>query len=337
MQRLFKLLICLGLFTSSPSSAGQAAAYLTSWGLPDNAVEVLAAADVDTFLLAFAKWDEQAQLGYSDGLLKIPVESDSQPTSGYTTWTQLAHSHPDNEFLISFGGQEFESIWDTLSADNAEQIALMIADLLNTSFPVYRTEEDGIRKQIGEVELDGVDFDFEQAKRLSKQQNELLLDLSKRLRNKIGKNKRIVLTAYHVGADPLPCLKETIQQDCSYKQLPRSSHHGEVIPLLNESRGLFDYYNIMAYDAGRDFDYQTAMQNYRREIGDPALLRLGVTINAQWGPGGTFVMPVTENQQRIAWQAESGFGGFFVWALGQNTERRSLESQVRLINDFAKQ
>jgi chitinase len=334
-----KLLLILSVLVSLPAHSGDsnnAIAYLTAWGLTNNAAEVLAHADVDTYFLAFAKWNENALISTSNGLLEAPDDLTSEPSLAYSTWTQLAFEQPSKEFLISFGGQEFEAIWDQLKHDNVERIASAIANLLVTSYPVFQESESGERTVVGHAQLDGVDFDFEQSKRLTEAQNELVLKLAMLVRKEVNQSKRIVLTTYHVGADNPDCIDDLVLKGCSFTEIPRSSHHGEVLPILKSSVGVFDYYNVMTYDAGRGFDYQTAMANYHQVVGNRALINLGVTINRQWGPDGGFVMPVAENNHRVSWQQQQGFGGFFVWALGKSSEARNLDSQVSLFNEFAR-
>ncbi len=189
-------------------------------------------------------------------------------------------------------------------------------------------------KVIGYTKLSGVDFDFEQSSRLSETQNQQMAQLAQEVRAKVGKTKLIALTSYHVGADPLNCQDSNILENCSFTETARSIHHGEVLPLLNSSQEIFDFHNIMVYDAGRNYDFATAMFNYAKIIGDPKKLRIGVSINQQWGPHGGFVMPNSENISRMRWQQEHSFGGFFVWALGANTEARDLESQISMFNSF---
>jgi hypothetical protein len=325
-------------------------AYLTSWGLPDNAAELLIESKADAYMLSFAKWDELGKISSSDDIVEkpstIPSTAPESIPKGYLSWTKLAHASPQTQMIISFGGQEYEDIWNTMgSHDHSEVIANNIAKLLTTDFPVYqKISKDDCQKNscndrsnyqiIGYTQLSGIDFDFEQAARLSLEQNQQLAFLAKRVRELVDNSKSIVLTTYHVGADPINCKDSNIVENCSYREPERSSHHGEVLNLLNSSIGVFDFYNVMTYDAGRNFDYKTSMNNYAKALGDPADLRFGISINQQWGPPGGFVMPLQENNARAAWQAQEKYGGFFVWALGASSEGRSLGSQIRAFNSF---
>lgn len=338
-------------------------AYLTSWSLPHNAVSLLSESNADAYILSFARWDKSGRISSSNGLLDLPKASPKHIPQSYLTWTQLAHEFPHKKMIISFGGQEFEDIWDSMGTDvSIEKLAQSITQLLNTKFPVYtRTSMIGktlpnkavnnapkysadeiqtscnqcVYHLLGYTTLSGIDFDFEHSARLTEKQNELLTNLVKLIRKKVGKEKLIALTTYHVGADPLNCANPKITADCSFIRHDRSKHHGEVRPLLASTLGLFDFYNIMTYDAGREFDYKTAMTNYNSIIKQASKLRLGVSINQQWGPYGGFVMPHHENVSRVKWAKEQGFGGYFLWALGASTELRDLHSQIALFNELS--
>jgi len=316
--------------------------YLTSWQLPGNATELLLKSKADAYMLSFAKWDQHGVISSSDDIIAKPSKQPDSIPGSYLTWTQIAHKSPHAQMIISFGGQDYEGIWDTMgNEDHSHVIANNIAELLMTDFPVYQESVDancaGDNCQekyqlIGHTQLSGVDFDFEQASRLTLEQNQQLAFLARRVRELVGNTKSIVLTTYHVGADPINCRNSEVTKNCSFREQDRSSHHGEVLSLLESTVGLFDFYNVMTYDAGRNYDYKTSIENYFNAVGIRADLRLGMSINRQWGPFGGFVMPLIENQARAKWQAEQGYGGFFVWALGANTESRSLDSQIRMFN-----
>lgn len=325
-------------------------AYLTSWGLPDNAAELLMESKADAYMLSFAKWDELGNISSSDDIVEkpstIPSTAPESIPKGYLSWTKLAHASPQTQMIISFGGQEYDDIWNTMgSHDHSEVIANNIAKLLTTDFPVYQKtskadcQNNGCNDSsnyqiIGYTQLSGIDFDFEQAARLTLKQNQQLAFLAKRVRELVGDNKSIALTTYHVGADPINCKDSNIIEHCSFREPDRSSHHGEVLDLLQSSIGVFDFYNVMTYDAGRNFDYKTSMNNYSKALGNQVDLRFGISINQQWGQLGSFVMPLAENNARARWQAQHKYGGFFVWALGASSEARPLDSQIRVFNSL---
>ncbi|MCH2191520.1 MAG: glycosyl hydrolase family 18 protein [Gammaproteobacteria bacterium] len=323
----------LNILLTSQLAAEQAApkhiSYLTSWGLDRNSSEQLQHSKVDAFFLAFAKWDRNGTITATDGMLNSPE------SIAYKTWTKLAHNRPNTEFYLSFGGQNFEDIWDQLSNDDIiANIANGIVSTLTKPYPVFEDDAQGRPIKIGSVQIDGIDLDFEQSSRLTLSQNRALKKLATQLRTRLERRKKIVLTTYHVGADPLLCLNNPSELVCSYRETPSSSHHGEVISLLRSSSSLFDFYNIMTYDAGRDFDYQQSLQNYAVYIKDKSKLRVGITINKQWSEDGGFVMPKSDNLKRACWAKDNGYGGFFVWALGANTESISLLRQTDYVNDL---
>lgn len=318
-------------------------AYLTSWGLPNDAPQTFRNSLADAYMLSFARWDKNGQITSSDGLLDVPQKMPRHVPLSYLTWTQIAHKSPQTKILVSFGGQDYDDIWNLIDSDGAiDRLANNITLLLNTDFPVYTASIDETQacdscdyKLLGHTQLAGVDFDFEQSTRLSERQNTQLTKLVKKIRSLIGDSKLIALTTYHVGADPAECRNPNYYERCSFTNPQRSVHHGEVRTVLTASLGLIDFYNVMTYDAGRGFDYQTSLRNYAAIIKQPQKLKVGISINRQWGPSGGFVMPHKANIERIEWQKRHGFGGFFVWALGASTEIRSLQSQIELFNHLA--
>ncbi|WP_345828070.1 glycosyl hydrolase family 18 protein [Erwinia sp. HDF1-3R] len=353
------LMISASLFAQSAMSAEQhrTLSYLTSWGLPSDAAAQLEHAKVDTWLLSFGGWDAQGNISSSDKLLDIPEYNAWYLETPYTTWTQVKLAHPEKKMMVAFGGETYESMWSHLdNSSNREKIAQGLVKLLNTDFPVYKknlkpeemlgeclshswdgkTCEMGNYQKAGTVHLDGIDFDFEKAARLTPEENDNLLHLAQRVRQLLGPDskKLISLTTYHVGADPENCANSGVTQDCSFVEEKRSSHHGEVLPLLTKGKNIFDFFNVMTYDAGPNFKYKTAMANYARAVGDPSKILLGNTINSQWGPDGRYVELREKNIERAAWQARNNYGGFFVWTLGSNNQQLSFSDQVDYINEM---
>jgi hypothetical protein len=136
----------------------------------------------------------------------------------------------------------------------------------------------------------------------------------------LAPNKKYTLTTYHVGADPVICDDKKVIRNCSFTpEGDRSIHNGENIELLKKSaaEGLFDFYQVMAYDAGRNFKYRVAMRNYAKYVPKEDLI-LGLSINTQWSPGGSFVEVDDELDERADWARGNGFKGIFTWNLGSN-------------------
>ncbi|CAI1712321.1 Chitinase A1 precursor [Serratia ficaria] len=320
------------------SQDNRAISYLTSWGIPAQAEKEMSRSKIDTLLLSFGQWDAAGNIQISDGMAAIPTDTYWIP-SAYLSWTQFKLDNPNRKIMVAFGGQTYESIWAYLSTpESREKIAQSLVTLLNQNFPVFkRGEGESQYKQVGSVQLDGIDFDFEKAARVTPEENANLLALANLVRQKAAAlpNKKLLsLTTYHVGADPLECANAAVTQDCSYVEPARSSHHGEVLPILKGGKEVFDFFNVMAYDAGPRFKYPVAMNNYARAVGNPAKIVLGATINAQWGPEGNFVELRQNNIERAAWQARHNYGGFFVWTLGSNTESMHFTDQVTYLNDM---
>lgn len=340
---------------STASDENRTIAYVTSWGFTDaDPAPILAESKVDTYLLSFARWDAQGNITSSDDIATPMPYDPWWIAGGYLGWTHMKYDHPERKILAAFGGQTYEDMWSYMDTpERREAIAQSLAELLKTPYPVYKrglkeSEIDGdcqfwnwngscntdVYQKAGSVYLDGIDFDFEKVARLTEKENENLLLLAQRLRELIGKDKVISLTTYHVGADPVECANNTVVDNCSYIEDKRSDHHGEVLPLLEKSKDLFDFFNVMAYDAGPNFRWQVAMENYARAIGDKSKVVLGATINSQWGPVSNFIESKENNLARAEWQAANGYGGFFVWTFGANTQNMPLSEQVAYVNDM---
>jgi len=331
--------------------------YLTSWGnYGTDAVEQLGKSNVDTFLLSFGGWDSAGNISSSDNLVSPAEYNPYWLTPAYVAWTQAKLAHPEKKMMVAFGGETYEGMWSHLSnAANRENIAKGLVKLMNTGFPVYKKglkqeEIEGKCQQLtwegkcdlntyqkaGTIYLDGIDFDYEKQARLTPEENNNLLELAKRVRELLGPNskKLLSLTTYHVGADPDACVNASVTEGCSFVEDKRSSHHGEVLPLLVKGKDVFDFFNVMTYDAGPRFKYDVAMANYAKAVGDKSKILLGNTINSQWGPEGRYTESRETNMARAAWQAKNNYGGFFVWTLGASTGQLSFADQVQYINEM---
>ncbi|WP_426817250.1 glycosyl hydrolase family 18 protein [Winslowiella sp. 2C04] len=354
----FSLIIGATLFaqTVSASEQNRTISYLTSWGLHNDDANVIKSSKVDTFLLSFGKWDSEGNIETSDNIASVPAYDGYWMPVAYSTWTQVKLAQPQKKMMIAFGGQTYEEIWSHLNSEaGREKVAKGLVKKLNTPFPVYKKNlkpeelvgecqsqnwdgscNMGAYQRAGTVYLDGIDFDFEKEARLTEEENDNLLKLSQRVRELLGPDskKLLSLTTYHVGADPVECMNNTVEKDCSYVEDKRSSHHGEVLSLLAKSKDVYDFFNVMTYDAGRNFRYKVAMANYARAVGDASKIVVGATINKQWAAEGNFVESRQNNIARAEWQAENNYGGFFVWTLGASTEQMNMEDQVDYINEM---
>ncbi|MDE1250516.1 Ig-like domain-containing protein [Vibrio aestuarianus] len=325
--------------------------YLTSWGLKD--IEQLQNSQGDAYFLSFGKWDSNGNIQVTDGMIE-PSYNESWMAPGYQSWTELKHSHPNKTMMVAFGGQTHEGMWAHMANPaTREAIANGLVEMMNKPYPVYKKnlkpeemvgeclattwsgECDYSKYQLaGYVSIDGIDFDYEKAARLTEQENRNLEALIDLIRNKVGMSKILSLTTYHVGADPVECDNPSVFENCSYIEPDRSSHNGEVISLLQNTKDSIDFFNVMAYDAGQNFKYDIAMANYAKHVGDPSKIVLGATINKQWGPAGQFVETRENNIDRSKWQKAQGYGGFFIWTLGSNSEGLSMQEQVEYFNEM---
>ena len=341
------------------SETPRAISYLTSWsGINAESVETLKDVDADALLLSFGGWDANGTISSSDNIIAVPsYDPWSIQAQAYVGWSQLKLAQPNKKMMVAFGGEAYESMWGYLASPQArENLAQNMVKLLHTNFPVYKKNlkpeemvgecqhtnwqgkcDMSVFQLAGTVQLDGIDFDFEKVARLTPEENDNVLAVAKRVRellNASGSNKLISLTTYHVGADPESCLSNQITENCSFTEKQRSDHHGEALPLLTKGKNVFDFFNVMAYDAGPRFKYDVAMANYARAVGDKKKIVMGQTINSQWGPEGRFVEGRQTNVNRAGWQAENGYGGFFIWTLGANDQQQPLSHQVDYFNEM---
>ncbi|MCW1890622.1 hypothetical protein OK016_21160 [Vibrio chagasii] len=63
---------------------------------------------------------------------------------------------------------------------------------------------------------------------------------------------------------------------------------------MKATKNDFDFFNVMTYDASRNFLYEVAMANYAEYIGDKSKIVLGNTINSQWAPVVTLLKHVEQ-------------------------------------------
>ncbi|MDR9827489.1 Ig-like domain-containing protein [Vibrio sp. FNV 38] len=325
--------------------------YLTSWGLRD--IEELQNSQGDGYFLSFGQWDSAGNILISDNMT-TPSYNPSWMDPAYLSWTQLKQANPNKAMMIAMGGATYDGMWSHMETQQQrDAIVDNLVDLMFTEYPVYKknlTEEEMVGECLdkdwsgncnfasyqlaGYATIDGIDFDFERTGRITEQDNNNLESLVKQLKERIGESKLLSLTTYHTGADPVECLDNTVFEGCSFVENDRSQHHGEIIPLLHATKDTFDFFNVMAYDAGENFLYQVAMENYAEHVGDKTKVVLGNTINSQWGPDGRFVETREQNIERTQWQKDNGFGGFFIWTLGSNTESLTMSEQVDYFNEL---
>lgn len=362
MKKLTLPLLIGGALLAQSAFAAQgqyAVSYLTSWGgIGAGSVETLKDVKANTLLLSFGGWDANGNLSSSDNIVSMPTYDPWYiQASAYSGWSGLKLAQPGIKMMVAFGGETYESMWAYLaSPQTRENLAQNLVKMLQTNYPVYQKNlkpeemagkclhtnwsgacDMGVNQLAGTVQLDGIDFDFEKVARLTPEENDNVLAVAKRVRellNASGSKKLISLTTYHVGADPAECQSNQVTENCSFTESSRSNHHGEVLPLLTKGKDVFDFFNVMAYDAGPNFKYDVAMANYARAVGDKSKIVLGMTINSQWGPEGRFVESRQTNVNRAGWQAENGYGGFFIWTLGANDQQHSLSQQVDYFNEM---
>ncbi|MDR0484952.1 MAG: glycoside hydrolase family 18 protein [Alphaproteobacteria bacterium] len=323
----------------------QCVLYYTSWNQDSEADFKQLSTKVTHLLLSFGRFIETTpgkfKIEGSDNLLKYGF---TKPTDlywlepEYLKWTQYKKFRSENstsnpfKVLLAFGGATYGSMWASLNnSANVEPIAKAIVDLLNVDFPVYdRKGNSGEYSQVGTVKLDGVDFDYEQDGRPSTtQMNNLALVINA---IKTAKPTAVVsLTGYHVSADPVSC-STTAGADCSFVG---SAHSGELIPLLtNSNLAKLDFYNLMAYDAGRNYPWKIAMANHAKYLPAKKVI-LGLTLGMQWDPSNNFVEDMAELKKRVKEEAALPYGGIMIWAMkADNGSWTTGNEMIKKINDL---
>lgn len=314
---------------ASTDSAPKYIVYWASWVTQDLNAIAGSMEDVTTFNLAFANIDP---------LSLQMVGSDQMLVPGYWVYDRWAHyklDHPKSNVLVAIGGASYGAIWsNTLTDANAVTIAQNVAKAINKKTPVCRNvwedctvsgKENDI---VGYINLDGIDLDVEYEGRITDQQAANVVKFIQALRQAMP-DKKISLTGLSVAADPASCQYQASSQ-CSFVG---SQHSGELIPVLQKVGNIIDNVNVMAYDAGKNYPYQIAVQNYVQYV-TPNKVILGLDLETQWDPVQRFLESEQELKNRVVWTTHNGkIGGAMVWALGASSGY-GLTDQIRLIKEF---
>lgn len=149
----------------------------------------------------------------------------------------------------------------------------------------------GCVELMNDLECDGIDLDWEVGV-----EDEWSPVTVIRALHPLMNKKLISLTCFSTGA---------------YPQKPNDKWSGMSIVVLYNCESLIDQVNVMAYDAGDNFDAWAAFMAYRN-IYD-GRLNLGFEVGVQgWGTGLLGRSEAAENLTKV--KIESAKGGCFVWA-----------------------
>lgn len=259
---------------------------------------------------------DTAASGY---LTNIPAVN-SQMWPSYINWTSYKFNHPDTKIFLSVGGATYNAIWNsTLNANSADLIAKSIAKVINQSYPVYKGNFADPNEQLGTVTIDGVDLDVETGSRLSTDVANNVILLTNDLKQYLTPGKLITFAGFSVGADP--------EDKCT---VPGSDHCGEDIPLLTALNTTFDWVNVMAYDAGKDYaksTYQAALANYAQYLGKNKTV-LGLDVQSQW-PG--FQETAADLAAKALWQKQNNYAGAMFWGVGVSGDPVQEENYIQAI------
>ncbi|MCK4869966.1 MAG: hypothetical protein KAS93_02535 [Gammaproteobacteria bacterium] len=319
--------LCLVNSVSAATNDASFASYWTSWDGPKIDLSQLSP-KVSRLNLSFANIDPTTLMPIgSDGILDSS-SGRGWKQSAYNAWTQFKLKHAQVKMLLSFGGASYADLWTTtLTTANAAVIAKNIAATINDDYPVYQFDAQYVPHIIGNVSLDGVDLDVEGSERLTAQQTNNVIVLIQALRQELP-NKLIILTGFSTAADPASCMT-TGGAGCSYVSSP---HAGELLPVLTQISSLIDGVNDMAYDAGKNYNYQLSLNNYAQYVAKNKV-SLGLDLENQWDPNGEYLESLAELNDRTAWAKANGYGAF-VWALGASSGY-PVTQQLDIVNQFA--
>lgn len=327
-------------------------------GTPDMAQEINRS-EANILLIDGAEWNVDSGLKDAKVVTRIPALSDNLDlTAGaYLAWTQFKFDDVKRKVMltvnVSFGDLNFElppgiaiedhEVEETIARveKNREKAASDIASLLSRHYPVYKETDAGSYQQVGTVQLDGINLEFEPVDR--EIYPNALMELSKLLRQKIdamSQNKLLSLSTYGAGADPKHCAQWKKGDNCSI-DLPNANWHagvGAVTDILKDSNKLFDFYKVNNYQHGyhsagtnipKNFDIEIAMENFAREVGDKSKIVLQTSIPED----------LHKNTQHAAWQAENSFGGFSFYSIHRNSEYPVVEQvdHFKALKDAAEQ
>lgn len=197
----------------------------------------------------------------------------------------LKAKNPSTRVLLSVGGASYGNSWTNLNAAAA-------ANFVQT------------------FGLDGIDIDFEPAGAGCQNNNgtvscatdELYISVVRQLRFALPSNKLLTAAVMNVGA---------YGQGIYVDALPKGQYTGCSINMLTAVGILLDQLNIMAYDAGPDYQPKLAYQAYSTYFSGP--MQLGMQIPPEsWGG---HALTMAEAADLSYFVRGSNGSGMMLWAL----------------------
>ena len=155
----------------------------------------------------------------------------------------------------------------------------------------------GVYALMKDLGCDGIDIDWEPADGVASA-------------NKWGP----IISAFR-SLDGVMQLSAAVWSVGAYGPIAGQTYYGVNIPGLESNGNMFNWLNIMAYDAGTSFDPVGAMQCYR--IYFKGLLLVGIELGVQgWGPALTQTSDITRIVTNCV---KDGNAGVFIWAYNKDT------------------
>lgn len=188
--------------------------------------------------------------------------------------------------------QDFSVIKQSIAYLRARGVTVMLS-VGGAAYPFYSFNVSNINALVEDLGCSGVDIDFEPPEGIKAADQ--LCTLIKSMRSTMTKEKKLSIAGFATGA-------WTPNGD---------TYRGMNIPALKNCGSLLDWVNIMAYDAGADFDVQGAYKAYRSFYSGP--LYLGFEIGIQgWGNALLTKDQVVSGCNLVA--SDGPANGIFIWA-----------------------
>lgn len=238
---------------------------------------------------------------WTDGLAALPEKHSLAKISAPVTHVYLAFCKPDLTYVAgqnNFKGTGMNFSSSFLVVKNAIKILKSkgIIVMLSVGGASYWSDSSKVYKAVDCVNLmrdlgcQGIDLDWEVGAKDSEKLVECL-----RITKKMLFAEYLCFAGFSTGA---------------HTPVPADKYRGMNIPALMKCGSITDWVNIMAYDAGVNYDYRIAARNYRKFYNGP--LVLGYCVGKQgWGEARNTLEYI---QNSMSWmKRESLKNGIFTW------------------------
>ncbi len=184
---------------------------------------------------------------------------------------------------------DFQVVVDSIAILKKKGILVMLA-VGGATFPFHNLYAKSCVLLMNDLGCDGIDIDWEPADGVKSSGK--LGDIIGEIRSYIGPYKKLSMAGFSTG-----CLAAN-----------GDTFRGMCIPGLQSHGVLLDWVNVMAYDAGKDFDVLNSYNSYKKYF--TKTVNIGFQVGVQgWGDGKLDLDQVVKACDYVA----SG-DGCFIWA-----------------------